>query len=187
MKRILSILSVATLFVLIGCTDSNDDMEIVYDSIIEPDFTVAAAEIVAGVTPVTFTNTTSVEGTTVAEYFWHFGFGRRQLVGRGRTRSDRLQSGGRIHGDAHGVGRRRQPRDREKGRHRAGRQRRADGRFQLFADDGQRRRRGDLHRQVDRFRRRDRLARMGVPRRFDLDGDESFPTLSRRRACSRSS
>ena len=64
MKRILSILSVATLFVLIGCTDSNDDMEIVYDSIIEPDFTVAAAEIVAGVTPVTFTNTTSVEGTT---------------------------------------------------------------------------------------------------------------------------
>ena len=45
MKRILSILSVATLFVLIGCTDSNDDMEIVYDSIIEPDFTVAAAEI----------------------------------------------------------------------------------------------------------------------------------------------
>ena len=47
MKRILSILSVATLFVLIGCTDSNDDMEIVYDSIIEPDFTVAAAEIVA--------------------------------------------------------------------------------------------------------------------------------------------
>ena len=74
MKRILSILSVATLFVLIGCTDSNDDMEIVYDSIIEPDFTVAAAEIVAGVTPVTFTNTTSVEGTTVAEYFWHFGF-----------------------------------------------------------------------------------------------------------------
>lgn len=69
MKRILSILSVATLFVLIGCTDSNDDMEIVYDSIIEPDFTVAAAEIVAGVTPVTFTNTTSVEGTTVAEYF----------------------------------------------------------------------------------------------------------------------
>ena len=32
MKRILSILSVATLFVLIGCTDSNDDMEIVYDS-----------------------------------------------------------------------------------------------------------------------------------------------------------
>ena len=74
MKRILSILSVATLFVLIGCTDSNDDMEIVYDSIIEPDFTVAAAEIVAGVPPVTFTNTTSVEGTTVAEYFWHFGF-----------------------------------------------------------------------------------------------------------------
>ena len=74
MKRILSILSVATLFVLIGCTDSNDDMEIVYDSIIEPDFTVAAAEIVVGVTPVTFTNTTSVEGTTVAEYFWHFGF-----------------------------------------------------------------------------------------------------------------
>ena len=44
MKRILSILSVATLFVLIGCTDSNDDMEIVYDSIIEPDFTVAAAD-----------------------------------------------------------------------------------------------------------------------------------------------
>ena len=100
--------------------------------------------------------------------------GRRQLVGRGRTRSDRLQSGGRIHGDAHGVGRRRQPRDREKGRHRAGRQRRADGRFQLLADDGQRRRRGDLHRQVDRFRWRDRLARMGVPRRFDLDGDESL-------------
>ena len=73
MKRILSILSVATLFVLIGCTDSNDDMEIVYDSIIEPDFTVAAAEIVAGVTPVTFTNTKTIQPpngiiTTIAPY-----------------------------------------------------------------------------------------------------------------------
>ena len=31
-------------------------------------------EIIAGITPVTFTNTTTAEGTTVSEYFWHFGF-----------------------------------------------------------------------------------------------------------------
>lgn len=84
MKRILSILSVATLFVLIGCTDSNDDMEIVYDSIIEPDFTVAAAEIVAGVTPVTFTNTTSVEGTTPSRSISGTSASRAKATGRKR-------------------------------------------------------------------------------------------------------
>lgn len=73
MKRI-TILSVVSLFALIGCTDGNDDMDTVYDSVIKPNFTVTSDEIVAGVTPVTFTNTTTVEGTDITEYFWHFGF-----------------------------------------------------------------------------------------------------------------
>jgi hypothetical protein len=70
MKRI-TILSVVSLFALIGCTDGNDDMDTVYDSVIKPNFTVTSDEIVAGVTPVTFT---TVEGTDITEYFWHFGF-----------------------------------------------------------------------------------------------------------------
>lgn len=50
MKRI-TILSVVSLFALIGCTDGNDDMDTVYDSVIKPNFTVTSDEIVAGVTP----------------------------------------------------------------------------------------------------------------------------------------
>ena len=39
-----------------------------------PRLHVRRGEIIAGITPVTFTNTTTAEGTTVSEYFWHFGF-----------------------------------------------------------------------------------------------------------------
>lgn len=74
MKRIISLLSVVSLLALGACSESNDDMNTVYDSVINTDFTLPEGEVVAGVTPVTFTNTTTVEGTTVTDYFWHFGF-----------------------------------------------------------------------------------------------------------------
>lgn len=74
MKRFISLLSVVSLLALGACTDGNDDMNNVYDSVITPDFTISDGEIVAGTTAVTFTNTTAVEGTTVTDYFWHFGF-----------------------------------------------------------------------------------------------------------------
>ena len=74
MKRFISLLSVVSLFALGACTDGNDDMNNVYDSVITPDFSISEGEIVAGTTPVTFTNLTTVEGTTIADYFWHFGF-----------------------------------------------------------------------------------------------------------------
>ena len=74
MKRFISLLSVVSLLALGACTDGNDDMNNVYDSVITPDFSFSDGEIVAGTTPVTFTNLTTVEGTTIADYFWHFGF-----------------------------------------------------------------------------------------------------------------
>lgn len=74
MKRIISLLSVVSLLAPGACSKSNDDMNTVYDSVINTDFTLPEGEIVAGITPVTFTNTTTVEGTTVTDYFWHFGF-----------------------------------------------------------------------------------------------------------------
>lgn len=74
MKRFISLLSVVSLLALGACTDGNDDMNNVYDSVITPDFTISDGEIVAGTTAVTFTNATVVEGTTVTDYFWHFGF-----------------------------------------------------------------------------------------------------------------
>lgn len=74
MKRFISLLSVVSLLALGACTDGNDDMNNVYDSVITPDFSFSGGEIVAGTTAVTFTNVTTVEGTTVTDYFWHFGF-----------------------------------------------------------------------------------------------------------------
>lgn len=74
MKRFISLLSVVLLLAPGACTDGNDDMNNVYDSVITPDFTISDGEIVAGTTAVTFTNATVVEGTTVTDYFWHFGF-----------------------------------------------------------------------------------------------------------------
>lgn len=74
MKRIISLLSVVSLLALGACSEGNDDMNTVYDSVIGTDFTLPEGEIVAGITQVTFTNTTTVEGTTVTDYFWHFGF-----------------------------------------------------------------------------------------------------------------
>ena len=74
MKRFISLLSVVLLLAPGACTDGNDDMNNVYDSVITPDFSISEGEIVAGTTPVTFTNLTTVEGTTIADYFWHFGF-----------------------------------------------------------------------------------------------------------------
>ena len=67
-------LGVVSLLALASCADGNDDMNTVYDSVIQPDFSLSDGEIVAGTTPVTFTNTTTVEGTTITDYFWHFGF-----------------------------------------------------------------------------------------------------------------
>lgn len=74
MKRFISLLSVVLLLAPGACTDGNDDMNNVYDSVITPDFSISDGEIVAGTTAVTFTNATVVEGTTVTDYFWHFGF-----------------------------------------------------------------------------------------------------------------
>lgn len=74
MKRFISLLSVVLLLAPGACTEGNDDMNNVYDSVITPDFTISDGEIVAGTTAVTFTNATVVEGTTVTDYFWHFGF-----------------------------------------------------------------------------------------------------------------
>lgn len=74
MKRILFLMSVVSLLASGACSESNDDMNTSYDSVIHTDFTLPEGEIVAGTTPVTFVNTTTVEGTTVVDYFWHFGF-----------------------------------------------------------------------------------------------------------------
>lgn len=73
MKRILSYLSIVLLSASVACSDSSE-MDKAYNSVITPGFTFGGEEIIAGITPVTFTNTTTAEGTTVSEYFWHFGF-----------------------------------------------------------------------------------------------------------------
>ena len=73
MKRILSYLSIVLLSASVACSDSSE-MDKAYNSVITPGFTFGEEEIIAGITPVTFTNTTTAEGTTVSEYFWHFGF-----------------------------------------------------------------------------------------------------------------
>ncbi len=73
MKRILSYLSIALLSASVACSDDGGTDK-VCNSVITPGFTFGEEEIIAGVTPVTFANTTTAEGTTVSEYFWHFGF-----------------------------------------------------------------------------------------------------------------
>lgn len=73
MKRILSYLSIALLSASVACSDGGGTDK-VCNSVITPGFTFGEEEIIAGVTPVTFANTTTAEGTTVSEYFWHFGF-----------------------------------------------------------------------------------------------------------------
>ena len=73
MKKILSYLSIVLLSASVACSDSSE-MDKAYNSVITPGFTFGGEEIIAGITPVTFTNTTTAEGTTVSEYFWHFGF-----------------------------------------------------------------------------------------------------------------
>lgn len=129
----------------------------------------------AGVTPVTFTNTTSVEGTTVAEYFWHFGFS-----GEGNW-SEEAEPDPIVYNQAGeytvtltawGADGNRATVKKVVTVLADNVVPTADFSYSPMMVNG--RRRGDLHRQVDRFRRRDRLARMGVPRRFDLDGDESL-------------
>lgn len=97
---------------------------------------------------------------------------RGQLVRGGRSRPDRLQPSGRLHGHPHGMGRRRQPRHDDQNDHRPCGQRAADGRLQLLAPDDQHRHDRDLYGQIDRFRRRNRIARMALPRRHDLDGHQ---------------
>ena len=47
MKRFISLLSVVLLLAPGACTDGNDDMNDVYDSVITPDFTISDGEIVA--------------------------------------------------------------------------------------------------------------------------------------------
>ncbi len=73
MKRILSYLSIALLSASVACSDDGGTDK-VCNSVITPGFTFGEEEIIAGVTPVAFANTTTAEGTTVSEYFWHFGF-----------------------------------------------------------------------------------------------------------------
>ncbi len=73
MKRILSYLSIALFSASVACSDDGGTDK-VCNSVITPGFTFGEEEIIAGVTPVTFANTTTAEGTTVSEYFWHFGF-----------------------------------------------------------------------------------------------------------------
>lgn len=73
MKRIISFLSFVLLAATTGCTDSKE-VDKTYTSVITVDFSFNRQELIAGITPVTFTNATQVEGTTIADYFWHFGF-----------------------------------------------------------------------------------------------------------------
>lgn len=73
MKRILSFLSFILLSAAVGCTESNE-VDKTYNSVITVDFSFNQQELIAGITPVTFTNITKVEGTTITDYFWHFGF-----------------------------------------------------------------------------------------------------------------
>ena len=73
MKRILSYLSIALFSASVACSDDGGTDK-VCNSVITPGFTFGEEEIIAGVTPVAFANTTTAEGTTVSEYFWHFGF-----------------------------------------------------------------------------------------------------------------
>ena len=73
MKRILSYLSIALLSASVACSDGGGTDK-VCNSVITPGSTFGEEEIIAGVTPAAFANTTTAEGTTVSEYFWHFGF-----------------------------------------------------------------------------------------------------------------
>lgn len=70
MKKILLFITAAV--TLAACVPNNDG---VYTSVIRPSFSYSPTEYVTvGRTYVHFTNTSSVKGTTVARYYWHFGF-----------------------------------------------------------------------------------------------------------------
>lgn len=172
MKRILSYLSIVLLSASVACSDSSE-MDKAYNSVITPGFTFGEEEIIAGITPVTFTNTTTAGRDDRFRILLALRLRRRgQLVRGGRSRPDRLQPSGRLHGHPHGMGRRRQPRHDDQNNHRPCGQRAADGRLQLLAPDDQHRHDRDLYGQIDRFRRRNRVARMALPRRHDLDGHQ---------------
>lgn len=72
MKRFISLLSVVSLLALGACTDGNDDMNNVYDSVITPDFSISEGEIVAGTTPVTFTDKSSDSDGEIVSRKWTF-------------------------------------------------------------------------------------------------------------------
>lgn len=60
--------------VAMACSEKEEG-EPVYTSELDPSFTYEIeGDIVAGETYLNFNNTTKVEGTEVARYFWHFGF-----------------------------------------------------------------------------------------------------------------
>ena len=60
--------------VAMACSEKEEG-EPVYTSELDPSFTYEVeGDIVAGETYLNFNNTTKVEGTEVARYFWHFGF-----------------------------------------------------------------------------------------------------------------
>lgn len=75
MKRIISmLLCVAGLMTSAACSDDGGT-DRGFASTLTPEFTFSSDdEIIAGISTVQFTNQTKVEGTSVAEYFWHFGF-----------------------------------------------------------------------------------------------------------------
>ena len=74
MKKIISLLCVACLALTAGCSDDKE-VDAVFDSVLTPDFTFDdSGEIIAGVDAVRFTDNSSVEGTEICGYFWHFGF-----------------------------------------------------------------------------------------------------------------
>ena len=170
MKRILSYLSIVLLSASVACSDSSE-MDKAYNSVITPGFTFGEEEIIAGITPVTFTNTTTAEGTTVSEYFWHFGF-----AGEGNW-SEEAAPDPIVYnrpGDytvtltAWGADGNRATTTRtitvlaDNVLPTAGTVN-ADGTFSASAlTNGQ----------IDPFRRRNRVARMALPRRHDLDGHQ---------------
>lgn len=68
------LLCVAGLMTSAACSDDGGT-DRVFASTLTPEFTFSSDdEIIAGISTVRFTNQTKVEGTSVAEYFWHFGF-----------------------------------------------------------------------------------------------------------------
>ncbi len=75
MKKIIWLMCIVCMGLATACSDDGDDVNRRFSSVITPGFSFDnSQEIIAGQDAVTFTNTSTVEGTDVESYFWHFGF-----------------------------------------------------------------------------------------------------------------